>query len=680
MKKLLYIVLLVVSFNSLFSQVLDSEKGKIKNMGRIVVKGQATIGQDTIGGTVEYVQNGNSSRQFIPQLTYFNLKFKGLSEKRIENKKDNIVTMNLFETDNQHTIFMIDSTEIHSKGTTIHNSRINPMYNHGKVVMNGQNAQDITGKGIFKELELNNVSGADVIDSGGFAVNTKLTLRKGEFRNEAANNFVMGDSSEIERYIDGSLRYSPTAEGQYSVRYVGNGDFVSGGEIPSAENALKNLLVENEVTALRLNSNATANDSIYVGATIYTEADTLALTSQKQPIFTSKNDDVEIVGSFKRDNVEAGKKYVLNNPRTSIEFPDNASMKGTKAVTSTIYPDSLPLFIPDKKVTRRFSLVGYDIAGNLIMDSVSFRFDYGWRHSPGSAIDETGNLNFEKIVLTRWIGDSWLRLASSVPIYDTAASWGKGYSTNISNYGAFALGVTDSYTAKLRFYALLEGAYIEGSTNRMRIDLWEKGLLLNAPSKSQYPLSLVKNYNPDSFTQTPDSVVDWVVLEFRTSRNKPGFSKVGFIRYDGKIVDLKGQDIFIVDDGDGLDENNEYFVILRHRNHAPAITAKSFKYVDNAINDEFDWTDPKNIEGGVSSLKMIDILEDRNIFGLKAGFYVDDESINDMIDVVKNFTVTTDWEANYKAFTQEGYLLEDYNLNGIITTTDFNVSWNNRMK
>jgi len=213
----------------------------------------------------------------------------------------------------------------------------------------------------------------------------------------------------------------------------------------------------------------------------------------------------------------------------------------------------------------------------------------------------------------------------------------------------------------------------------MTLNLWNRGLLNTAQPKTEYPLNLVTNYNPDDYTSVPDSVVDWVVLEFRPDRNQDGFFKLGFIKYNGDIVDLEGNNLFKVTNYDGYKLDSQYYLVLRHRNHAPVITSQSFALNAKDLIPKIDLTDPANVEGGAASMKLLEIAaNNRSIYGLKAGFFVDENSMDDMVNVLKSFTTKTDWEAAYYGFTNEGYLQADYDLNGIITTNDFNFSWNNR--
>lgn len=670
------LLLLITAFN-LSAQVLNST-GHIENKGTIIIKGAATFTQDTIGGIVEYALE--NQRQYIPQMVYWDVRLLGNGEKNMSDPTKKLVSRNNFVTNDSVWINMVQNAEIYTEGTTNHNSLLNPAFSYGLVKMNGVSAQDVKGKGQYKVLELDNSAGADVREGGGFRVGTQLVLTKGAFRNDTANNFEMENGTEIVRNVGASLSYEPTAGGQYSVRYQGVGAMTAGGEIPRQEAVLSKLIIQN-TDSLILSKKVTVNDSIFVGTKVYTKNDTLVINSQKNPIFALANPDVEIIGSVKRTKIEPQKQYIFNNPYTHVEFPNVSSMSGTSSLTSTILPDSLPEFIPIDKVQRRFYLTGYDSEGKLITSAVTYQYGFGWRHAPTLSFDESNNLLPQDIKLLRWLGDRWEQYNSELPFVDANINW--AYSNNMitDHYGVFALGTKDSFYTQFNTYAFLEGPYIENSGGKMTVNLWKKGLLIKAPPKAEYPLSLVTNYNPDDYTSVPDSVVDWVVLEFRPDRNQDGFFKLGFIKYNGDIVDLEGNNLFKVTSYDGYKLDSQYYLVLRQRNHAPIITSKSFALNAKDVIPNIDLTNPVNVEGGAASMKLLEIVSssNRHIYGLKAGFFADEASLADMVDVVKMFTVRTDWEAAYFDFTKEGYLQADYNLDGIITTNDFNFSWNNRL-
>jgi hypothetical protein len=150
------------------------------------------------------------------------------------------------------------------------------------------------------------------------------------------------------------------------------------------------------------------------------------------------------------------------------------------------------------------------------------------------------------------------------------------------------------------------------------------------------------------------------------------------------LVDLEGNELIEINTELGFDTKEDYYVALRHRNHAPVISAQQYKFELDSINPMMQFTDPSFVEGGTSALKLVDIYDVAGVgevryYALKAGFNVDDNSLDDIINITKNFTLVGDREAAYKMFVNKGYLMPDYDLNGIVTTRDYNYSWNNRL-
>jgi len=298
MKKTLYILIIILlglSFNfEAFSQQFNTS-GKVVNVGVIKLKNRqlkqtggriendsgkividaptAVFTQDTLMGRIDYILNGGiSNNQYVPQIVYYDIRMAGNSRKLLTDTTKNLTSLARFVTHPEVYINLNDKSEIDVLGYITHDGYVNLGKSTGLVTMVGANPQDIDGKGLFKELELDNSKGADVINTGGFRVNTTLELRKGMFRNSDTNNFVMLDDSKIIRHVGASIRYTPQLEGVVSVKYVGTGHMFTGAEIPDDTNALADLEVQNS-EGITLSKNTTANRKVIVGTKINTEID-----------------------------------------------------------------------------------------------------------------------------------------------------------------------------------------------------------------------------------------------------------------------------------------------------------------------------------------------------------------------------------------------------------------------
>lgn len=692
MKKLITILIFISATICVFPQgyVLDNSGGKIQNSGTIRVKsGQVKSLPDTLGGRMEFLGRNDASQQLIPNIVYNQLVLKNQSKKIVgDEEKTNGETRNLTVLD---SLIMEDSTlfttfwlgiqpaDVHAKASV----RNTATYRGTKyVVMNSEeSSQDLDGNGSFSRLKIDNPLGVDVINGGGFDIRESLVLRQGELRNSTENNFKLADSSEIVRYTGASLANVPQFGSNISVRYRGSGEMTASNEMPKDSATIRTLDVEN-TGGISLSRNVTANDSIIVKGDIRTSSDTLTLTSNNDPIF-SDDMESEIHGTFRRNHIESGDTLIFNNPYTYAYFRDSIALKAIRDFAMTVTPGEYPQLPQGQdKVLRALTLMAWDSEGNNIDQGLNMDFGYGWRHKPGQAEDESNDLPIEDIVLQRWIGNSWYDYEGD-PAYVDNYGWAYNDMPDITKLGTFGLGLPGYVTLMFAAKILLEGPYAPGSGGFMYTDLLDRGRLDKAPSKDQYPLNLDPNYDPDNFTTVPDSVVDWIVVELRKERNSDAIAyKTGFLRYDGKILDMDGNDALSLSRYDGLDSGGgAYYVVIRHRNHNPIITENTVNIYPENNSDTLDFTNTSIVEGGTAAMKLLEIAADgKRIWGLRGGYYVDDtkDALDRMIGVFNEKTNDRDHRAAWHLFTEEGYLLEDYNLDGIVTTRDFNISWNNR--
>lgn len=693
MQKIIYILTFFLINFAAFAQgtTLNNTGGKLNNLGTIKVKsGQVVALPDTLGGRIEFLQNIPTGQQVIPNIVYNQLVIKNKSKKIVSDQnKNGVLTKNLTVLD---SLIVDDSTEftsrwigfdpedVHAKASVTNNAE----YKGKKyIVLNGEKvSQDLQGKGSFSNLMIDNPIGVNVINGGGFDIRESLVLKSGTLNNDAENNFSMSDTSEIIRFAGAELNVKPQFGSEIKVRYRGEGAMLTSGELPEDESNLTVFDVAN-VGGLDLAHNVLVSDSIYVYSDIRTGSDTLTLTSLNDPEF-NPNYEEEIEGTFRRNNLVSGDTLLYNNPYTYAHFADDSDLNGIQDMAMTVTPRQHPdLPLGDEKVDRTFILDAWDKDGNRVEQDMNVDFGYGWRHKPGENEDESNNLNIQDLVLQRWIGNTWFDYEGRQADVDNNG-WAYNNMPRMSKLGTFGIGVPGGTSVLFSSRALLEGPYIPQSDGLMFTNLLERGLLRFPPSKDEYPLNLDPNYNPDSFTAVPDSVVDWIVLEFREERNSdPSAFKTGFIRYDGAIVDMNGNNALTLTNKDGIDSGGgSYYVVLRHRNHNPVISSYPVNIYPETSKDVFDFTKTDNVEGGFAALKLLEITaDDRRIWGLRGGYFADsnnEDAISRLIGVLNYPTLDEDQKSAWNMFTREGYLLQDYDLNGIVTTQDFNVSWNNR--
>lgn len=634
----------------------------IDNKGILVVDGNAVIRQDTLLGRAEFVRDANGFIQIVPQITYASIYFSGISRKELDTSyRRSLVALDTFSTARNVEIALKPNYPIFSRGRVHHDGRINPATVFGRVILQGQQQQLIDGAGLFKELELDNSNGAAVINGGGFQVATLLDLKRGLFLNSPDNNFRIGSGALIRRSTEAGLAAAPIFDGTVSVEYYGIGGLVTGPEIPANDSALQDFIVRTTEPVIA-SASFTVNDTLLLQQSLVMELDplqryTLTYTPEHDPIFA--NSSAEIIGTIYRTRLAAGRPLLLNNVKTFVLF-ENPTDRGTiAALSSRVLPGTPPL--PDNNqlfVQRAFELRAYDDRGAVVDTGFRLTFGYGWKLLPD---DETNNLQLEEIALHRWDGTQWVVVGES----DTAqvdSPWAFGRAKNVDALGYLALGPrgeVEKIYVNIRVF--LEGAYAQGEVMKT----WLKQLdMIPKTPPNYYPYNLDPQRPFLRVEQIPDSVVDWVVVELRSEQSGgERMFKTGFLRYDGLIVDLDGRTPIRLNAG-------SYYIVIHHRNHL-AVMTKDLYEIRQGTAGIVDLTKAQFLYGGSNAAKVVDVGLSGYVYAMIGGDVNGDGKVDrDDYDA----SPSSSWQAR----NLEGYLNADSNLDGIITTRDVNLNWNNR--
>jgi len=159
------------------------EEGIDNEKGVLVVEGNAFVQQDSLLGRVEFVRDRDGFIQIIPSITYASVYFGGISRKIIDtNYHRSLVALDTFVTRQQTQLELKPTYPIITLGRVQHNGWINPARLFGRIILRGNQWQHIDGKGVFREVELDNPQGAEVVNGGGFRITTILDLKRGLFR------------------------------------------------------------------------------------------------------------------------------------------------------------------------------------------------------------------------------------------------------------------------------------------------------------------------------------------------------------------------------------------------------------------------------------------------------------------------------------------------------------------
>lgn len=213
------------------------------------------------------------------------------------------------------------------------------------------------------------------------------------------------------------------------------------------------------------------------------------------------------------------------------------------------------------------------------------------------------------------------------------------------------LPIGDHITTKIKTF--LEGAY-SGSAMTFQLNTDNLIPLTQPYSGTQYDYD-----GEENVAAIPANVVDWVYVELRlTANGSPVAQRAGFIKSNGMIVDLDGTSDLIfprMEDGD-------YYVVIGHRNHIPIMSAAAIPLFASSLIYDFSTaankaygSDQKSLGGGV--------------YGLYGG------------DANKTCVISSaDASAITAALTQNGYLITDTNLSGVVSSPDVTIATDNNSK
>ncbi len=663
-------------------KVLHQNDGHIDNEeGHIILGGPTTtLIQDTLLGRVDYIRDLGAGRtQQIPQIYYWDIRMSGESKKLLADNAKNLISMSRFVSASDVMIDMNDLSRIDVYGYITHDGYVNMGKSTGLIQMNGLDSQQVDGKGLFKELALDNNQGADVINEGGFEVNTSLELKRGRLRNDDSNNFAMSHQSWIIRHVGGSLKSEPEFKGDVSVKYLGNGAITAGPEIPNDSTLMQDLSVEN-TGGLTLSKNTTVNRDLHVGYSIETEPDTsnkyvLTMTSDGDPTFGNPN--AEIKGSFRRTYIVPNERIIFNNPYTYALFND-IDTTNLYHLTFRVRPRTFPPFSNrSSKVERNLEITAGDRVGNLFSTIDPMEVGYGWRYTQDTAYNEMNNLNLSEVKLQKFRNSEYDNIESSRQAqWNDTTGWAYSYATGVSELGQFAIGISESGRLIVRAIAFLEGPYQYGSNGYMSNALRAKDLVPNTPP-DMYPYNKDPNRDSIQLDTLPSNVVDWVLLEFiKESLDSIGgdqnIYKSCLLLTDGSIVEPNGTPVSLAQS----DKNDrEYYVAVRHRNHLAVVSSTSVKAETGTETKTIDFTNPGTLLGGASAAKPVGFASDNSlIFGMIAGDVNGDGAITSADEQYVTGESFQIWQNR----DIEGYNIFDATMEGIVTTKDINATWNNR--
>lgn len=226
---------------------------------------------------------------------------------------------------------------------------------------------------------------------------------------------------------------------------------------------------------------------------------------------------------------------------------------------------------------------------------------------------------------------------------------------------ASAATVGGEVEVRLAARVMLQGSYVPAQ-KAMSTALLETGALPlqhpyasplydGTPLEYDTPMSVSKDF----FTQHPD-IVDYVLVELRTGIEATSTvaKRPALLKSKGDIIGLDGSSTVAFDV-----EPGKYYVIVRHRNHLPVMSAAPVDFTSGSASYDFS-TKKAQAYGSDPMVKLAS-----GIFGLYAG----DADGNGQI---QNSDKNSYW---WPSVGKAGYEAADFNLNGQVQNDDKNLFW-----
>lgn len=209
---------------------------------------------------------------------------------------------------------------------------------------------------------------------------------------------------------------------------------------------------------------------------------------------------------------------------------------------------------------------------------------------------------------------------------------------------------TSNPPVNVNIRAILQGAFTGSS---MSTDLRNNNLIpLNQPY-STTPWNYSGSESVANANDFPADMVDWVLLEFRLGSEIGSIveQKAAILLSDGSIIDANGDIVSVFN----LIEGENYYVIVRHRNHLAVLSA--IPVTVNGFELNYDFT--TSVSQALGDNQQVDS-------GTVAVMYAADINADGVI-TVNDFNIYLDESSGVNAYSSA-----DCNLDRNVTATDFN--------
>lgn len=232
---------------------------------------------------------------------------------------------------------------------------------------------------------------------------------------------------------------------------------------------------------------------------------------------------------------------------------------------------------------------------NLVISDVGGHPSFSWTASNGSPLgyhvyrfDASG---ITRLTTTPVVGTTW---TSTIPYQSGVDYMVRAVKTETNFSGSYenlSLGsIATSPLSQQQIVRIDVKAFLEGPFNGtiMHDSLRVRGFLpLSSPYAS---LGYTHTNNSQNETIAPSilnvsgnaAIVDWIIVELRSSQTNVFASRTGLLRRDGKVVDMDG-----VSPLEFNIQNGSYYVALRHRNHLSAMSSAPVSVSSTSVTVDF---------------------------------------------------------------------------------------------
>jgi len=298
------------------------------------------------------------------------------------------------------------------------------------------------------------------------------------------------------------------------------------------------------------------------------------------------------------------------------------------------------------------AFVGYCSIGDLDLGNGTHRLTISWTGG-GASVSLPDGSWIVKYVFLFLNGPAPLTFFDNGPscVYSTPSAT----PMNDIPYASYYINGSVYSSLPVNLKIFLEGPYI---SNSMSTSLRINGLI---PLTQPYTGSPWNYTGTENVAALPGNVTDWILVELRsgTASASKIAMRAGFILSTGAITDLDGTSPLAFS---GISPGS-YYIVVRHRNHMPVMTASAVALSSSAVLYDFT-IGSGQVYGGASGFNLID--PTLSLWGMISG-----DASNEGSVYVDDFTDS--WIPVFGSTNI--YSQGDFRMDGNVLNDDYTDNW-----